>query len=540
MSKNILGRGQGATLLVNKLELTDMTTQKVSGSRFENNYLDLLLEDTELASSKNINVNVNKGNLNAGSSVVIKDNTTEILDINTTSCDLKAGEYRVAGTALRDKNEELKNKTVNCSNNTITNVPNNALSTDVVLTTNDQQISGIKTFLNNFTAKQINSFDPNSNGISTIHLNSDDINIDAVHDVILESNTGNTTAKTIKFQDGNTLRFLIDGNGADLKVGEFKKNGTDLKSVAEVLTNKEITLPLITSLKTNSTATNNTINFPTGLSADCDVVLTAGSQNIGGSKSFSNTISADIDGNSATATTLLNTRTIAGKNFNGSQNVSISSSNLSNSSSITLNSASQILTNKEIRQPLFRGGGTYGPGSGFAHLYIFPGGNNNNDFRCYFRASVNGANSVSLISNQGFFSNIATTSDDRIKNNEKLIENATETLLKLKPQIYDKMRDMSGNELFCEESGLISQEVWYNAPELRHLVSCGDENQNPTEMDLSNVDIQNDPDYGSHGWSETEPSSLNYVGLIAYLIKSNQELHERIENLEETIMGLMD
>ena len=51
-------------------------------------------------------------------------------------------------------------------------------------------------------------------------------------------------------------------------------------------------------------------------------------------------------------------------------------------------------------------------------------------------------------------------------------------------------------------------------------------------MDLSSVDIRNDPDYGSHGWSNTEPSSLNYIGLIPYLIKSNQELHERIKQLE--------
>ena len=51
-------------------------------------------------------------------------------------------------------------------------------------------------------------------------------------------------------------------------------------------------------------------------------------------------------------------------------------------------------------------------------------------------------------------------------------------------------------------------------------------------MDLSGVDIGSDPDYGSHGWSKTEHSSLNYRGLIAYLIKSNQEMSERIETLK--------
>ena len=61
----------------------------------------------------------------------------------------------------------------------------------------------------------------------------------------------------------------------------------------------------------------------------------------------------------------------------------------------------------------------------------------------------------------------------------------------------------------------------------------------PEEMDLSGVDIGSDPDYGSHGWSKTEHSSLNYQGLIAYLIKSNQELVGRIDSLKTDISAIM-
>ena len=135
---------------------------------------------------------------------------------------------------------------------------------------------------------------------------------------------------------------------------------------------------------------------------------------------------------------------------------------------------------------------------------------------------------------------VILSSDDRIKENEKLIVNATETLSKLTPQIYDKYRtmDLSGSSQI--ESGLIAQEVYYNAPELRHLVVVGkdyDASGNeyiptPEEMDLSGVDIANDPDYGSHGWSKTEQSGLHYQGLIPYLIKSNQEMAERLAALE--------
>jgi hypothetical protein len=141
----------------------------------------------------------------------------------------------------------------------------------------------------------------------------------------------------------------------------------------------------------------------------------------------------------------------------------------------------------------------------------------------------------------------ATSSDDRIKENEKLIVNATETLSKLTPQIYDKYQtmDLSGSSII--ESGLIAQEVYYNAPELRHLVTVGKDTDasgneytpTPEEMDLSGVDIGSDPDYGSHGWSKQNSSSLNYSGLIAYLIKSNQELVGRIDSLKTDISAIM-
>ena len=128
------------------------------------------------------------------------------------------------------------------------------------------------------------------------------------------------------------------------------------------------------------------------------------------------------------------------------------------------------------------------------------------------------------------------SSDDRIKNNEKVIENATETLMKLTPQIYDKYENMDCSGSYTTECGLIAQEVYYNAPELRHSVLLGldasGEQIVPDEMDLSSINIGEDPDYSNHGWSDVEHSSLNYNSLIGYLIKSNQELNERLTKLE--------
>ena len=114
-------------------------------------------------------------------------------------------------------------------------------------------------------------------------------------------------------------------------------------------------------------------------------------------------------------------------------------------------------------------------------------------------------------------------SDDRIKSHEVEILNATDTLNKLTPKIYDKHpfvrfpedqedNDLSGVVVVFKESGFIAQEVLNNAPELDHLV------KKPKDID------------GLYG--------LNYVGLIPYLVKSNKELNEKITALTTRIETL--
>ena len=131
----------------------------------------------------------------------------------------------------------------------------------------------------------------------------------------------------------------------------------------------------------------------------------------------------------------------------------------------------------------------------------------------------------------------ANYSDDRLKENEELIENACETLSKLRPQLYDKKPDIENDDptSWYKESGLIAQEIYYDAPELRHLVHKGkpeiDEegNEIPLPEIPTSIDPQQDPDYSSWG---KESASVNYIGLIAYLVKANTELHERVKLLE--------
>ena len=75
------------------------------------------------------------------------------------------------------------------------------------------------------------------------------------------------------------------------------------------------------------------------------------------------------------------------------------------------------------------------------------------------------------------------------------------------------------------ETGFIAQELWYDAPELRHLVYVG-RDANPADHIPTSADPTVDPDYSSWG---TESASLNYVGLIPFLVRSNTELSDALD-----------
>jgi len=128
------------------------------------------------------------------------------------------------------------------------------------------------------------------------------------------------------------------------------------------------------------------------------------------------------------------------------------------------------------------------------------------------------------------YSNI---SDDRVKLNETPIENAMDTLKKLNPVTYDYYGNLDCSGVGQFSAGLVAQEVWYNCPELRFIISTA------SDASLNHTDISND-DWG------TDAAGVNYTEImpymikaiqdhqttISYLIKSNQELAERLAALE--------
>tara|TARA_R110000851_G_scaffold23138_3_gene68054 strand:- start:866 stop:3448 length:2583 start_codon:yes stop_codon:yes gene_type:complete len=187
-----------------------------------------------------------------------------------------------------------------------------------------------------------------------------------------------------------------------------------------------------------------------------------------------------------------------------------------------------------------------------------------NDNRFYIYAGGSGGSSSNIFLDGSTFdgnrSYSGGSSDDRLKFEEELITNATDTLMKLRPQIYmkdDKLPQrrnrkdpniIEDNEdiIRQKEAGLIAQEVYYECPELRHLVLTRVENEEDIQElpDGTNLnDIQNDPDYVSLGWDQYTPANVKYIELIPYLIKSNQEQQEEINTLKtelDTYKSIID
>jgi hypothetical protein len=127
------------------------------------------------------------------------------------------------------------------------------------------------------------------------------------------------------------------------------------------------------------------------------------------------------------------------------------------------------------------------------------------------------------------------SSDDRIKHNEKFITGAIKTLFKLRPQTYIKQAEIKHDpqDLWGYESGHIAQEIYYSAPELRHIVSvppdAGDvDNYTPPPSD----DPSQDPDYSMWG---TVAATVDDKQIIPYLVKGIQEIVTELPRSKTTV-----
>jgi len=129
-----------------------------------------------------------------------------------------------------------------------------------------------------------------------------------------------------------------------------------------------------------------------------------------------------------------------------------------------------------------------------------------------------------------------TSSDDRVKDGETFITGAVKTLSKLRPQNYFKRTKLDPNapeQTWYTESGLMAQEVYYSAPELRHTVGvpaqAGDiDNYTPPPSD----DPAQDPDYSMWG---DGIATVDYMQMVPYLVKAVQEIVTELPRSKTTV-----
>ena len=183
--------------------------------------------------------------------------------------------------------------------------------------------------------------------------------IDLVVGTLNQDTTGNAATATA-LETARTIAGQSFDGSANITIASTDLSNTSnitLNDATQTLTNKTLTSPTITGTGAIAgTFTGNITGDVTGNADTATALATA--RNIGG-VSFDGSANInlpgvntsgnqDTSGNAATATALETARTIAGQSFDGSANITIASTDLSNTSAITLLTSTQTLTNKTI------------------------------------------------------------------------------------------------------------------------------------------------------------------------------------------------
>ena len=250
-------------------------------------------------------------------------------------------------TLFSGTTKTLTNKTISGSSNTLSNIGNSSLSNSAVTVGS----TAISLGASSTTLAGLTSVTSGTVNIADRHIKTTDSTNLVLNEAIDISSAGAITAGSINLS-GNAV---ISGN----------------LTVSGSTTSVETT---------NSTISDKLIELATGTSGtpsgDSGIIIERGSSNnafigfdesadkfIVGTGTFTGSTTGDltistgtlvanlqgnVTGNADTATTLANARTIAGQSFDGSGNITIASTDLSNTSAIALLTSSQTLTNKTI------------------------------------------------------------------------------------------------------------------------------------------------------------------------------------------------
>ena len=324
---DIVGVSDTQTLTNKTIDASNNTISNIGNSALSNSNF-TIVDDSSTSSSISLGETLQFLGGTGVSSTVSGDSVTLAIDNTVTT---------LSGT------QTLTNKTIDASNNTLSNIGNSSLTNSSITVTDGSTstataLGGTITFSGTTNEVEVGE----SSGTITIGLPSDvtignDLTVS--NDLTITGNlTVNGTTTTISTTNTVASDTLFElGNGT---------TGSPANDSGIVIERGDSDNAFIGFDESTDKFTVGTGTF-TGASTG-NLSITTGTlvANIEGN------ITGDVTGNADTATALATARTIAGQSFDGTANITIASTDLSDTASIVLLNSTQTLTNKTLTTPV--------------------------------------------------------------------------------------------------------------------------------------------------------------------------------------------
>ena len=139
------------------------------------------------------------------------------------------------------------------------------------------------------------------------------------------------------------------------------------------------------------------------------------------------------------------------------------------------------------------------------------------------------------VSGHAYATSFTPSSDDRLKHNEEDLTDCLSVIRKLKPQKYQKTKEMKeadfngqlNEDEYTIEAGFIAQDIMNDIPELTYSVSGGDETKTVTDEEGIETQVIIE-----------KPHFVNYNDILTHNVAATKELDTIVTNLLTKIATL--